>query len=107
MAASQAASVLAVFGRITWMLLGPVALVLATFGIVNRGEGWVTAPDILYFTILGLMFLGRWLEFRGGNPQTADGQPATPEHLRRYLIVGAGAGLAIWVFANLLGNYGL
>ena len=92
------------FARVFWMLLGPVLLLLLTAGIVTRWRGWVTGPDLLYFAVLGGMLLARWVEFRGGESQTADGEPATPADLRRYLLVGTAAGIAVWVAANLLGR---
>jgi hypothetical protein len=73
--------------------------------IASRGGGWLTPYDIGYFVVLGAMFLGRGLEFLGGNPQTADGEPATAAHLQRYLLVGAVVGLAVWVVANVIGNH--
>jgi hypothetical protein len=47
----------------------------------------------------------RWLDFRCGSAQTAEGEPATPAHLRRYIIGALAIGLVVWVTANVLGNY--
>jgi hypothetical protein len=94
----------ALFGRLVWMLLGPMALLLMTIAVLSVGSGWLTAADFGYFAALAAMCLGRCLEFRGGDPQTSTGQPATRQHLWRYL-AGAGAfGLAVWVVANLVAN---
>jgi hypothetical protein len=95
----------ALLGRLIWMMIGPLALILLTMAIVREGGGWLTPYDIAYFAVLGAMFLGRGLEFRGGHPQTADGEPATAQHLRRYLLFGALLGLAVWALANVLGNH--
>src|SRR5690242_9164050 len=70
------------FGRLTWMLLGPFALVLSTF-VIFKEKSWFGVGDIAYFGVLGAMLLGRWAEFRGGQAHTADGEPATKAHLRR------------------------
>ena len=51
------------------------------------------------------MLLGRWLEFRGGNPQTTTGEPATPADLRRYVLTLIVAGPILWALANLIGNH--
>lgn len=105
MNALRSNSFLPILGRLLWMLLGPLALGVFAITIIKTGNGWITGADIAFLLVLGLMLLGRWLEFQGGNPQTADGQPATRQHLVRYLFFGATAGLGLWVLANLFGNY--
>jgi hypothetical protein len=79
-------------------------LVLVTFGIVRNWEGWVTGLDVAFFVLVGVMLLGRWLEFRGGRPETATGEPATPGHLQRYVVLLPLVGVAVWVIANVLGQ---
>ncbi|HXG10472.1 MAG TPA: hypothetical protein VNK04_11985 [Gemmataceae bacterium] len=107
MAAPPTTSPLAVLGRLTWMMFGPLALLLAAWGVVSKGGGWLTTADLAYLAVLAAMLLGRWLEFRGGSPQKATGEPATPADLRRYVIFTLVIGLGVWVVANLLGNYWL
>jgi hypothetical protein len=75
--------------------------------IINAGTGWLTGLDLAFLAVLGGMLLARWLEFRGGDPQTATGEPATLAHLRRYTLVALLLGLAVWVVANLVGNHWL
>jgi hypothetical protein len=104
MSDSSTTSMSALFGRILWLMIGPLALILALYHIVTTSTGWWDASDIIYFVILGGMILGKWLEFRGGNPQTASGEPATPAQLRRYALTVLVAGPIIWVLANLVGN---
>lgn len=94
----------AALARVYWMLLGPMALALAAFSIVKAGPGWLNPADIAYFALLAAVLAARCLEFRAGSPQTAEGEPATPADLRRYLIATSVIGLAIWVFLNLLAN---
>src|SRR5262245_51846944 len=107
MAASQGTSALAFLGRLTWMMIGPLALALMTFLIIAKGGGWFTGADAAYFVVLGAMLLGRWLDFHGGDPRKATGEPASAADLRRYLLVTAPIGLIIWAIANLLGNHWL
>jgi hypothetical protein len=80
---------------------------MTLFAIVSNRGGWLTAADVIYFVALGAMLLGRWLEFQGGSPQKATGEPATAEDLRRFVFVAGPVGLAIWVIANLIGNHWL
>jgi hypothetical protein len=96
---------IAVFGRLFWMMVGPLGLVLATYFIVTSGTGWTTTADLLYFVMLGGMILGKWLEFRGGSPETSTGEHATVADLRRYILTVVIAGPVVWAVANILGNY--
>jgi hypothetical protein len=105
MNATSSTPLLGMVGRLLWMLVGPLALVLITFDIVAHSNGWLTGVDAAYFGALALMLIGRVLEFAGGNPQTGDGQPATTRHLVRYLLVAGVGGLLVWVLANAIGNH--
>ena len=105
MASSDTTRLIPVFGRLFWMMVGPMALVMTTYFIVTSGTGWTTTADFLFFIILGGMILGKWLEFRGGSPETSTGEPATAADLRRYILMVVIAGPAVWIVANILGNY--
>ena len=63
--------------------------------------------DVLFFLALGGVLAARLIEFRGGDPQTATGQPATRDDLRFYMIVTPLTGLIAWVIANAIGNHWL
>ena len=102
---SPVTSLTIVLGRLFWMMIGPLALMLTIYFIVSSGTGWRTFADLLYFIILGGMILGKWLEFRGGNPQTSTGEPASPADLGRYIIMAVTIGPIVWVLANLVGNH--
>jgi hypothetical protein len=98
-------SLTVVIGRLFWMMVGPLTLMVTIYFFVSSGTGWWTVADLLYFIILGGMILGKWLEFRGGNPQTSTGEPAGPTDLRRYVLMVVTIGPIVWVLANLVGNH--
>lgn len=98
-------SFLIVLARFFWIQLGPMILLILAFNIAWRGSGWFTALDFVFLGILAVLILARWAEFRGGQPLTSTGEPATRDHLRRYAIGSTVAGLGTWAFANLLGNH--
>jgi len=100
----EAVSLGGIIARLCWMMLGPLALVALAYGIVKSGEGWFTGADLAFLGVLAVTMLARWLEFRGGHAETADGEPATPAHLRRYLTGAALIGLGTWTIANLIAN---
>ena len=97
----------AILGRLVWMLVGPMALVLMTFAIVSEGGGWLTGFDMMFFVVLAAMLAGRWIEFRGGRPHKATGEPANQTDLRRYVVAATLTAPVVWVLANLLGNHWL
>jgi hypothetical protein len=94
------------FGRLFWVVLGPMLLSITTMHIFLNGTGWHTAADYVFFAILATMILGRWLEVLGGVPLTSTGEPATPRDFNRYVVFVLGAGIAIWITVNAFGNRG-
>jgi hypothetical protein len=91
----------AFFGRLSWMIVGPFALAICAFSVAERRDGWFRPIDLIYFLVLGGMALGRWAEFQYGRPLTADGEPATAAHLRRYVFGLSTLGLGLWIAANV------
>lgn len=89
------------------MMLGPMILSLLAIGIADVGTSWFTPADFAFLIVLGLLVIARWIEFRGGNPRTAEGKPATPGDLRRYALAALPLGLGVWVLANLIGIHWL
>ncbi len=103
MATEQTTSPLPILGRLFWMLLGPMVLLMLTVKIIQTGTSWFTPVDIAYLVVLAGMVLARWLEFRSGEAQTSTGEPATPAVLKRYVLVASVLGLSLWGSANLIG----
>jgi hypothetical protein len=106
MASPSTTPILPLFARLTWMFVGPMALLLFTFAIVSKGGGWLTGFDIGFGIVLAFMLTSRWLALRAGHPEKATGEPATPRDLHRYVLVTATIGVVTWTVANLWGNYG-
>jgi hypothetical protein len=50
----------AFFGRLCWMMVGPFVLAICALSIAQRGDGWLSPPDLIYFFVLGAMLIGRW-----------------------------------------------
>jgi hypothetical protein len=106
MVAVRSDSQLAFLGRIFWMMAGPACLLVSAAMIVNSpGAGWRTGADIVYGIALAGMILGRWLEHQAGSPRNAMGEPAGAGDLRRYIVVVAILGPAIWLAANFVSNH--
>jgi hypothetical protein len=91
--------------RLTWIFVGPLALLGITYGIVSGGAGWLTGFDAAFGIVAGLMLLGRWAEQRSGTAMTLTGEPATPEQLKRYVTILVPVTAGVWVIANVVGNH--
>lgn len=101
----EISSVAVLFGRVMWMLAGPMALCLITYGIVSGGDGWFQTADAAFAIVLLFMIGGRWIEQRSGVATTVTGQPATVQHFKRYLRTFVPAAVGLWIAANVLGNH--
>lgn len=91
--------------RVTWVLFGPMVLMLICLGIISRGNGWLTVLDAAFAVVAALMILGRWVEYRSGTATTVTGQPATAAQYHRYMAGLPVAAVILWVAANVLGNH--
>jgi len=91
--------------RLTWVVVGPAALVLVLAGIVGNATGWFTGLDALFGAVVGLMALARWVEQRSGVATTIAGEPSTIEHCRRYILILMLSALGLWIAANVLSNH--
>lgn len=98
-------SIFVLGARLTWVAIGPVALILATIGIARNPQGWFTYIDACFGAIVAIMLLGRWIEQRSGCAMTAQGAPATERDFHRYIAGLVGLAGAAWVAANVFANH--
>jgi len=73
--------------RLYWMFVGLMLSALFAYRILTHGGGWSTTTDLVFLLSVAALPLARWAEFLGGSPQTAEGDPASAEHLRRYVVI--------------------
>ena len=103
--AQSRTSALELLSRMYWMIVGPLILIIPGYLILEKGNGWLTPPDIAFLLFLTGMPVARWIEFQYGRPRTTTGEPATQADLNRYVIMIMTMGLAVWVAVNLIGNF--
>lgn len=103
--AAEITSLSVVMARLVWIALGPFALLLAIWGIIANGAGWLTGVDLCFALIIAAMLGSRWFEHRSGTSTTLDGLPATDEQWRRYLVMLPLIGAGVWITANVVGNH--
>jgi hypothetical protein len=93
------------FAHITWFFVGPLALLLILFSIVNAGTGWATVLDVMFFVIVGLMVGCRWYDQRSGQSTLSHGEPSTWADCWKYMLWMPLVAVAAWIVANLIGNH--
>jgi hypothetical protein len=91
--------------HVAWFFIGPLALLLTLYSIVNAGTGWATVLDAVFFVLVGLTVWCRWFDQRSGQATNCYGEPATWVDCRRYMLwLPVVAGIA-WIIANVIGNH--
>ena len=90
--------------RLYWMFFGPMLAALFAIQVFQQRDGWLTATNFAFLLLVVLLPAARWGEFRGGSPQTADGEPATLSHLRRYAVVAPLVWIVVWIVVNAVGS---
>ncbi|MCB9855911.1 MAG: hypothetical protein H6818_09520 [Phycisphaerales bacterium] len=101
----EISSLTVLLGRLTWMVIGPAALVYVIYSIVSSGDGWFTPWDFAFVIIAALMIGGRWIEQRSGGAMTVMGHRSTSEHFARYVRILLPAAIGAWIVANVVGNH--
>jgi hypothetical protein len=91
-------------GRIFALLFGPGLMMILAAALFQNGEGEFPGKSLAYWTVFAGVALGRILEFRGGHPQTATGEPAEPRHLKEFLLQGVVVATLVWGAAFFLGQ---
>jgi hypothetical protein len=84
------------------MVAGPMILFMSTVALILKADGYWTSSDGFYAAGLAAMFAGRWLEYRSGAAETADGEPASRRDLNRYYLLLGSSGLAVWLIATAI-----
>lgn len=103
--AREISSGMVLLGRVTWMMLGPAALLGIIYAITANSSGWFRIPDAAYVAVVALMIGGRWIEQRSGAATTATGEPATVRHFKRYIRTLLPLAVGVWIAANVVGNH--
>lgn len=88
--------------RIVWMGVGNIGLVVAVLAVYESTTGW-TIADLLFWGVVGVLIGTRYVDIVRYQGLTADGQPATMAHFRRYAIVLLATAVALWAATRALG----
>ena len=89
--------------RLFWMGAGNLILALAAIAIAQNhfGPFVLTWTDVLFWLTAAALPIVRYVDIRLLDGATADNQPATMSHWRRYTVTVLAASLVLWVGAHL------
>lgn len=99
------ASLTVLGSHLTWLFFGPLILMLMLLGMAQSSTGWFGSLDAVYFGLVAVMGLARWLDQRSGKAVTTTGEPATWKQFRWYVILLPIVAGALWLVAKICGNY--
>ncbi len=102
--AGEVHSGVVLLGRLMWMVLGPMLMLMITYSTVT-GTGWFALRDAVFSIVVALMVAGRWVEQQSGAAMTATGEPAGAGHFNRYVRVLLPLAMGVWITAKVLGNH--
>lgn len=92
---------LGVVARLTWLMVGNVALLVLAL-LIGRA-GLFSVLDVAFWLVAGGLVIVRYLDITRLNGQTKDGEPATVMHWRRYVAYLLLASGVLWSAAHALG----
>ena len=102
---SEATGCLPAVLRLLWLIVGNVALFLLATLIAQRSS--LSELDFVFWATVAALILVRYIDITRLHGSTKDGEPASLQHWRRYvllLLLASGAlwGMAHWVLGRLL-----
>lgn len=84
--------------RLFWMVGGLIALIFLSYSIIHHHS--FSIRDLGFWALILCLVLIRYLDIRYLHGQTAEGEPATMNHWRRYTIGLLSGGLGLWVILH-------
>lgn len=88
--------------RLFWFFGGNILLLFLLISIFNRRS--VTISDLGFFIVVACLIISRYVDIRYLNGRTAEGEPATMHHWRKYSAMLLAVSLGIWVLTHVIGR---
>jgi hypothetical protein len=89
----------AALARLYWMFVGNIVLFFLLVVLFEKGTKFPSLFDLAYGIAAGALILVRYVDIRSLHGETADGEPATMGHWKKYSLVVGLAALAAWIAA--------
>ena len=91
--------------RIYWMFFGNALVALFALAIV-QGKGGIGLADLLYWLGVASLVASRYVDIHYLGGGTAEGEPATRGHWRRYSLRVLGVAALLWLAVHGVGFLG-
>jgi hypothetical protein len=89
--------------RLFWMAGGLLALIFLSFSIFKHHA--FSIRDLAFLLIVLCLVLIRYVDIRYLHGETAEGEPATMSHWRRYTIGLLSGSLGVWLVLHVLSRF--
>ncbi len=102
LASAQTVSATGAFTRLSWILIGPIALLAYLLHLSRTDPAWTSWQSIGFWAIVALLLLGRYVDWKGFDGSTMEGRATTLADFKRYvayLMTSSGTG---WLAALAL-----
>jgi hypothetical protein len=98
-------SILGLFAKVFWTLLGNAVLLFTLISIFqHKGEILHTA-DIVFWVTVAALIIARYLDIKFFNGLTITGLPASMTHWRKYAVVLLICSTVIWVLSHIINHF--
>jgi len=98
-------SLLGLFARLLWMLLGNLVLVITAIFIAQYREGVFHTADGIFWITAGVLILVRYLDIKFWGGATGMGKPASMADWRSYVMILLGCCTAGWLLLHLIAYF--
>jgi hypothetical protein len=88
--------------RLYWMFIGHIAVIMAAVGICANQLQSSILINSLYFLAAICLPVSRYIEIKKYHGETAEGEPATMAHWKRFTIMVAAYSIALWVVVQVV-----
>ncbi len=92
--------------RFFWMTIGNVIVLFCAYGIIQHRSGVLSIADAFYWASVGCLLVVRYVDIRYLKGLTADGDPASMVHWRRYAVLLGVAATVLWFVAHGIAYFG-
>ena len=88
------------FLRLFWMMIGNLILLSCALAIAQNQSGLFSVADAFYWASVGCLLAARYVDIRYLKGLTADGDPASMAHWRRYAVLVLIASTCLWLVVH-------
>lgn len=91
--------------RIYWMLLGHPVVVAAAYYIASGKTAILT--NTIFFLLVVSIIAARYIDIKFYRGQTAEGEPATMKHWKKFTFIVLGYSTALWILVYFVARFKL